>query len=79
MLHIALAKGRIAKKVMKSLANGGYHFPDYSDDSRKLIFTDDASIAAFSHKKAHIVLGSSANLKITTKQDAAIFLLGRKK
>ena len=45
----------------------------------KLIFTDDASIAAFSHKKAHIVLGSNANLKITTKQDAAIFLLGRKK
>lgn len=41
MLHIALAKGRIAKKVMKSLSDGGYHFPDYSDDSRKLIFTDD--------------------------------------
>ena len=40
MLHIALAKGRIAKKVMKSLSDGGYQFPDYSDDSRKLIFTD---------------------------------------
>lgn len=37
MLHIALAKGRIAKKVMKSLSDGGYQFPDYSDDSRKLI------------------------------------------
>lgn len=40
MLHIALAKGRIARKVMKSLSDGGYQFPDYSDDSRKLIFTD---------------------------------------
>ena len=41
MLHIALAKGRIAKKVMRYLGEGGYHFADYSDDSRKLIFTDD--------------------------------------
>ena len=41
MLHIALAKGRIAKTVMKRLAEGGFHFSDYSDESRKLIFTDD--------------------------------------
>ncbi len=41
MLHMALAKGRIAKTVMKRLAEGGFVFPDYSDDSRKLIFTDD--------------------------------------
>ncbi len=41
MLHIALAKGRIAKTVMKRLAEGGFQFPDYSDESRKLIFTDD--------------------------------------
>lgn len=26
MLHIALAKGRIAKTVMKRLAEGGFHF-----------------------------------------------------
>ena len=31
MLHIALAKGRIAKTVMKRLAEGGFHFSDYSD------------------------------------------------
>ncbi len=41
MLHMALAKGRIAKTVMKRLAEGGFVFSDYSDDSRKLIFTDD--------------------------------------
>ncbi len=40
MLHIALAKGRIAKTVMHRLADGGWEFPEYSDDSRKLIFTD---------------------------------------
>lgn len=40
MLHIALAKGRIAKTVMQRLADGGWDFPGYSGDSRKLIFTD---------------------------------------
>lgn len=40
MLNIALAKGRIAKTVIKRLAEGGFQFPDYSDESRKLIFTD---------------------------------------
>ncbi len=40
MLHIALAKGRIAKTVMHRLADGGWEFPEYSGDSRKLIFTD---------------------------------------
>lgn len=40
MLHIALAKGRIAKTVMARLQAGGWKFPEYSDDSRKLIFTD---------------------------------------
>lgn len=40
MLHIALAKGRIAKTVMRRLKAGGWDFPLYDDDSRKLIFTD---------------------------------------
>ena len=40
MLHIALAKGRIAKTVMHRLADGGWEFPEYSGGSRKLIFTD---------------------------------------
>lgn len=40
MLHIALAKGRIAKTVMNRLKEGGFDFPTYNDDSRKLIFED---------------------------------------
>ncbi len=40
MLHIALAKGRIAKTVMNRLKEGGLDFPTYNDDSRKLIFED---------------------------------------
>lgn len=40
MLHIALAKGRIAKTVMNRLKEGNFDFPTYSDDSRKLIFED---------------------------------------
>lgn len=36
-LHIALAKGRIHKVVMKYLQAGGYNFSSYSEDSRKLI------------------------------------------
>lgn len=40
MLHIALAKGRVAKQVMEYLQQGGVEFPAYSKDSRKLIFED---------------------------------------
>jgi ATP phosphoribosyltransferase len=42
MLHVALAKGRIAKTVMRSLESSGFHFPEYSDESRKLIFIDQS-------------------------------------
>ena len=64
MLHIALAKGRIAKKVMKSLANGGYHFPDYSDDSRKLIFTDDKD-------RIRVTLVKSPDVAVYVRRGAA--------
>lgn len=40
MLHIALAKGRVADQVMVFLQEAGIIFPEYSADSRKLIFTD---------------------------------------
>ena len=40
MLHIALAKGRVADQVMVFLQEAGITFPEYSVDSRKLIFTD---------------------------------------
>jgi ATP phosphoribosyltransferase len=39
-IHIALAKGRIHKAVMKFLQESGYEFPTYSEESRKLIFED---------------------------------------
>ncbi|MCQ5211030.1 MAG: ATP phosphoribosyltransferase [Megasphaera massiliensis] len=39
-IHIALAKGRIHKAVMKYLADSGYEFPTYSEASRRLIFED---------------------------------------
>lgn len=39
-IHIALAKGRIAKVVMKYLQESGYDFPTYSEESRRLIFED---------------------------------------
>ena len=64
MLHIALAKGRIAKKVMKSLADGGYHFPDYSDDSRKLIFTDDKD-------RIRVTLVKSPDVAVYVRRGAA--------
>lgn len=41
-IHIALAKGRIHKAVMKYLADSGYEFPTYSEESRRLIFEDAA-------------------------------------
>lgn len=39
-IHIALAKGRIHKVVMKYLKESGYDFPTYTEESRKLIFED---------------------------------------
>lgn len=39
-IHIALAKGRIHKAVMKYLVDSGYEFPTYSEESRRLIFED---------------------------------------
>ena len=39
-IHIALAKERIHKVVMKYLMESGYEFLAYSEDSRKLIFED---------------------------------------
>lgn len=43
-IHIALAKGRIHKVVMKYLQESGYDFPTYSEDSRKLIFEDSCQL-----------------------------------
>ena len=58
MLHIAFAKGRIAKTVMKNLAAAGFNFPTYDDDSRKLIFTDETGMLKVTLVKSPEVVGS---------------------
>ncbi len=40
MINIALPKGRLGEKVYSLLAATGYACEDFSDDSRKLVFTD---------------------------------------
>ena len=64
MLHIALAKGRIAKTVMKRLAEGGFRFSDYSDESRKLIFTDD-------EERIRVTLVKSPDVAVYVRRGAA--------
>ena len=64
MLNIALAKGRIAKTVIKRLAEGGFQFPDYSDESRKLIFTD-------TENRIRVTLVKSPDVTIYVQRGAA--------
>ncbi len=40
VVHIALAKGRVAKETMKCFSACGIEFPEYSKESRKLLFLD---------------------------------------
>ncbi len=42
VLNIALGKGRLADITFDNLKKAGYDFPDYSKDSRKLIFEDSS-------------------------------------
>lgn len=46
-IKMALAKGRVANKTIERLKEIGYIFPDYSKDSRKLIFTDTTDSIEF--------------------------------
>lgn len=64
MLNIALAKGRIAKTVIKRLAEGGFHFPEYSDESRKLIFTDEEN-------RIRVTLVKSPDVTVYVQRGAA--------
>lgn len=41
MLNIALGKGRLAEITLKKLNNIGIDFPEYSPESRKLIFLNE--------------------------------------
>jgi ATP phosphoribosyltransferase len=47
VIRFALAKGRVAKKAIELLIKLGYVFPDYSEKSRKLIFTDTTGTIEF--------------------------------
>ncbi len=46
-IRFALAKGRVAKHAIDLLVKLGYVFDDYSDESRKLIFTDKSGKVSF--------------------------------
>ncbi|MBU4439161.1 MAG: ATP phosphoribosyltransferase [Acetobacterium sp.] len=47
VIRFALAKGRVAKKAIELLIDLGYVFEDYSEKSRKLIFTDTTGTIEF--------------------------------
>jgi len=47
VIRFALAKGRVAKKAIELLIELGYVFDDYSEKSRKLIFTDTTGTIEF--------------------------------
>ncbi|MDD6870974.1 ATP phosphoribosyltransferase [Allisonella histaminiformans] len=64
MLHIALAKGRIARTVFTRLQESGYVFPEYSKDSRKLIFTDEAG-------NLRVTLVKSPDIAVYVRRGAA--------
>ena len=64
MLHIALAKGRIARTVFKRLQESGYVFPEYSKESRKLIFTDEM-------ENLRVTLVKSPDIAVYVRRGAA--------
>ncbi len=41
MITMALAKGRLASKIFVLLQNSGIRFPDFTEESRKLVFISD--------------------------------------
>lgn len=63
-IHIALAKGRIHKVVMKYLAQSGIDFPTYSEESRKLIFEDAT-------KSIKVTLVKSPDVAVYVERGAA--------
>ncbi|MCH4188673.1 MAG: ATP phosphoribosyltransferase [Megasphaera sp.] len=63
-IHIALAKGRIHKAVMKFLQESGYDFPTYTMDSRILIFEDAT-------KSLKVTLVKSPDVAVYVERGAA--------
>lgn len=51
-ITIAMAKGRTAEQAMKLLKEAGIHFPDFHNDTRKLIFFDETSCFQLVYVKA---------------------------
>lgn len=64
MLHIALAKGRIAKIVIEKMIKMGLQFPEYSHESRRLIFTDETN-------QIRVTLVKSSDVVVYVRRGAA--------
>lgn len=63
-IDIALAKGRLEDQALELFAELGLTFPDYSKDSRRLIFTN-------AEHKVRLVLVKSADVPIYVERGAA--------
>ena len=63
-IHMALAKGRIHKVVMKYLQESGYEFPTNSEDSRLLMFEEN-------NKTLKITLVKSPDVAVYVERGAA--------
>lgn len=64
IVHIALAKGRVAKETMKCLEACGIRFPEYSKESRKLLFLDESG-------KIEIIFVKSPDVPVYVQSGAA--------
>ena len=64
VVHIALAKGRVAKETMKCFAACGIEFPEYSKESRKLLFLDKT-------EKIEVIFVKSPDVPVYVQSGAA--------
>ncbi|RVU54269.1 ATP phosphoribosyltransferase [Anaerosphaera multitolerans] len=64
IVHIALAKGRVHKEAMKQFEKCGLSFPEYSENSRKLLFLDSTGTV-------EIILVKSPDVPIYVENGAA--------
>ena len=47
MLNVALPKGRLGEQVYEAFARAGFPCPSIREDSRKLIFTNEAADVSY--------------------------------
>ncbi|MDO5649529.1 MAG: ATP phosphoribosyltransferase [Gallicola sp.] len=64
IVHIALAKGRVAKETMKCFSACGIEFPEYSKESRKLLFLDKTG-------KIEVIFVKSPDVPVYVQSGAA--------